>query len=82
MITYKVTKLFACAGDTHLRRTKGVAEEGGLNIGQPEGLNMQILESKTRSNQLLLTKLFACVSDTHPNSDVLSRMADLAVGLI
>ena len=30
-------------------------KEGGLNIGQREGSNMQRIESKTRSNQLLLT---------------------------
>ena len=39
-------------------RFKGNQEgpkEGGLNIGQHEGLSMETIESRTRSNQLLLT---------------------------
>ena len=39
------------------RRKKGGPKEGGLNIGRHEGLNMQRVKSKTRSNQLLLTTL-------------------------
>ena len=35
--------------------TKGGPKEGGLNVGQREGLNMQRIESKTQSNRLLLT---------------------------
>ena len=37
-----------------LRITKGGPKEGGLNIGQHEGLNKQRIKSKTQSNQLLL----------------------------
>ena len=43
------------AGAGGLRGAKGGPKEGGLNIGQHEGLNMQRVESKTRSNRLLLT---------------------------
>ena len=36
------------------RGAEGVPRKGGLNIGQHEGSNMQIIQSKTRANQLLL----------------------------
>ena len=34
---------------------QGGAKEGGLNIGQYEGLHMQTTESKILANQLVLT---------------------------
>ena len=39
------------------KENQGGPKEGGLNIGQSEGLSMQGTESKTRSNQLLPTTL-------------------------
>ena len=35
----------------YLRGTKGVPRKGGLNIGQHQGLSMQTIEGKTRSDQ-------------------------------
>ena len=37
----------------HFKGNQGGPKEGGLNIGQHEGLNMQRIENKIRSNQLL-----------------------------
>ena len=42
-----------CQGD--FKGNFGGSEEGGLNIGEHEGLSMQRIESKTQSHQRLLT---------------------------
>ena len=41
--------------DLTLKGNQGCPKEGGLNIGQHEGLNMQRIEGKAPSNQLLFT---------------------------